>query len=174
MDTLYTGLVIIRRKKFAGSVTGTPTVSIYKNGILASTANGTGSGDTWVFTATVPAGTVGDSIQIEADGIVSGESQTIVLAEGQLVALQDVSGIAAAANSADTTIGETKTLVEINQALLEADQRLVSDGTGGYVLKTYVRGTNTELIPPKKARTPGGANLSDPSTQELGGYITLP
>jgi hypothetical protein len=103
MDTLYTGLVITRRKTFAGSVTGTPTVSVYKNGVLSgSPANGTGSGATWVFTATVPGGTVGDSIQIEASGVVSGQTQVIVLAEGQLVALQDVSSIATDAETAAT------------------------------------------------------------------------
>jgi hypothetical protein len=91
MDTLYTGLVVTRRKTFAGSVTGTPTVSVYKNGTLVgSPVNGTGSGATWVFAATVPSGDVGDSIQIEASGVVSGQTQVIVLAEGQLVALQDV------------------------------------------------------------------------------------
>jgi hypothetical protein len=90
MDTLYTGLVITRRKTFAGSVTGTPTVSTYRNGTLVSTVNGTGSGATWVFAATVPSGDVGDSIQVEASGVVSGQTQVIVLAEGQLVALQSV------------------------------------------------------------------------------------
>jgi len=92
MDTLYTGLVITRRKTFAGSVTGTPTANVYKNGVLVgSPDNGTGSGDTWLFAATVPSGDVGDSIQIEASGVVSGQTQVIVLAEGQLVSLQDVS-----------------------------------------------------------------------------------
>ena len=53
--------------------------------------------------------------------------------------------------------------------LLEADQVLIDEG-GVQKLKTYKRGTSTELIPAKTAKQPSGVNLTDPQTQLLGGY----
>lgn len=55
------------------------------------------------------------------------------------------------------------------QALLEADQLLVLDA-GVWKLRTYARGTLTEIVPEKTAKQPGGANLTDPTTQLLAGY----
>jgi hypothetical protein len=141
MDTLYTGLVVTRRKTFAGSVTGTPTVSVYKNGVLSgSPANGTGSGATWIFSATVPSGDVGDSIQIEASGVVSGQTQVIVLAEGQLVALQDVGSIAVDAGTAATQTSATaiRTAVGLESANLST---LVNAVVGKNVVENNGDGT---------------------------------
>jgi hypothetical protein len=39
------------------------------------------------------------------------------------------------------------------------------------VLKTYERGTVIELIPAKTAKQPDGNDLTDPTTQLLGGYV---
>ena len=55
------------------------------------------------------------------------------------------------------------------QAVLEADQVLVNDA-GVWKLKTYARGTTTEIVPAKTAKQPGGATLTDPTTQLLAGY----
>jgi hypothetical protein len=55
--------------------------------------------------------------------------------------------------------------------LLESDKVLILSG-GEYVLETRLRGTTTKLIPDKVAKLPGGTtNLTNPNTQELGGYI---
>lgn len=53
--------------------------------------------------------------------------------------------------------------------LSEADVILV-DSSGVQVLKTYERGTTTELIPTKTAKKTGGADLTDPTTERLAGY----
>ncbi|MCC7334450.1 MAG: hypothetical protein IT422_05120 [Pirellulaceae bacterium] len=53
--------------------------------------------------------------------------------------------------------------------LLEADPIIELAG-GVQVLRIYKRGTSTELIPAKFAKQPGGAALTDPTTQRLAGY----
>lgn len=67
--------------------------------------------------------------------------------------------------------GNISTLLSEIKNLEEADQILVLSGST-YVLKTYQRGTTTELIPEKTAKTPEGANLTNPIEEELAGYTT--
>lgn len=55
------------------------------------------------------------------------------------------------------------------QRIVEADQ-ILEDDSGTQKLKTYERGTTTELIPAKTAKQPGGADLTTPTTQLLAGY----
>ncbi len=53
--------------------------------------------------------------------------------------------------------------------LAEADQ-IIEELAGVQVLRTYQRGTSTELLPAKSAKQPGGAALTDPTTERLAGY----
>ncbi|GAB5402817.1 MAG: hypothetical protein Aurels2KO_10480 [Aureliella sp.] len=53
--------------------------------------------------------------------------------------------------------------------LLSADT-VLEDVSGIRQLKTYQRGTSTELIPPKIAKQPDGSDLTDPTNQRLAGY----
>lgn len=53
--------------------------------------------------------------------------------------------------------------------LQEAD-RILEDVGGVQKLKTYEKGTDTELITAKTAKQPGGAALTNPATQRLAGY----
>ena len=53
--------------------------------------------------------------------------------------------------------------------LLKADQ-LLEEESGIWMLKTYLRGTTTEVIPAKEAKQPGGTALTNPNTQLLAGY----
>lgn len=53
--------------------------------------------------------------------------------------------------------------------LLQADQ-IIEESSGVYVLRTYLKGTNTELIPAKHAKQPGGSALTNPVTERLAGY----
>ncbi len=55
------------------------------------------------------------------------------------------------------------------QDLLEADQ-VLEDVSGVRKLKYYKRGTTDELIPAKTAKQTDGSDLTDPTTQRLGGY----
>lgn len=58
---------------------------------------------------------------------------------------------------------------EFVKMLAESDQ-ILEDVAGVQKLKTYQRGTSTELLTAKTAKQPGGANLTDPATQRLAGY----
>lgn len=58
---------------------------------------------------------------------------------------------------------------ELNRKLAEADQ-ILELSSGRYVLKTYERGTTTELITAKDAKQPNGADLTDAVSQLLAGY----
>ena len=52
---------------------------------------------------------------------------------------------------------------------VSADPIIVLDGVK-QVLKTYKRGTSTELIPSKDAYKPDGTLLTNPITEQLAGY----
>jgi hypothetical protein len=86
MSFVYVGQSLVFRKRFSGSVTGTPTAQVYVNGVASgSPVNGTGSGDTWTFTLTVPSSSVGDSVVMEASGVVSAVTQYIELTQATVV-----------------------------------------------------------------------------------------
>lgn len=53
--------------------------------------------------------------------------------------------------------------------LQEADQ-ILEDVAGIQKLKTYKKGTSTELMTAKTAKQPGGGDLTTPTTQLLAGY----
>jgi hypothetical protein len=108
-----------------------------------------------------------------ADVLNQDATQTTARTNAATAATQATTAAASAAEAV-TAIGELTTIAQVIQALAEADVILVGDGVGGYILKTYVRGTTTPLIPDKRPKTPSGANLTDPSTQELAGYRTTP
>ena len=57
----------------------------------------------------------------------------------------------------------------LHYKLAEADQVLEDDG-GVQVLRTYERGTTTELVPAKTAKQTDGTDLTNPTTQRLAGY----
>ncbi|QDV24401.1 BNR-4 repeat-containing protein [Aureliella helgolandensis] len=74
-----------------------------------------------------------------------------------------------AAMKADEVIAKAFTDAETAADIAAADQVLETDG-GVLKLKTYRRGTTTEIIPEKTALTPSGADLTNPATEQLGGY----
>lgn len=55
------------------------------------------------------------------------------------------------------------------QEVAEADQRFVLD-SGVYKLAVYRKGTATELLTRKNIKQLNGSNMTDPSTQILGGF----
>lgn len=83
---LYTGQVVYPRMRFAGTVTGTPTAQLYVNGVASGSAvNGTGSTDFWVFAVTMPTLVVGNYIEIEVTGTVSGVVQRKIVLQASAV-----------------------------------------------------------------------------------------
>jgi hypothetical protein len=86
MSFVYVGQSLVFRKQFSGTVTGTPTAQVYVNGSAnGSPVNGSGSGATWTFTMTVPTSSIGDSIMMEASGVVSAVTQYIELVQAAVV-----------------------------------------------------------------------------------------
>lgn len=92
MSLVYTGQVITKLVRFAGAVTGTPTAQQYINGVTSGgSVNGTGSGADWVFSVEVSGSAVeGDSIQIEAVGVVEGVTQYKDILFGTVVSTADI------------------------------------------------------------------------------------
>jgi hypothetical protein len=124
--------------------------------------------------------TAGDDVHFDAAGneTVGGLYRTLLTTASQQATVgsftpADVVGavnddaIQSTARSNAATAAAESTAI---RKLSEADQRLVEVG-GLQVLKTYERGTVIELIPAKTAKQPDGNDLTDPTTQLLGGYV---
>lgn len=85
---VYADQELTIRKRFSGTVTGTPNAQIYVNGSASgSPIAGSGSGAEWVFTIAIPAVDVGDTVTVEAAGVVATVTQYLELLKATAVEL---------------------------------------------------------------------------------------
>ncbi|GAB5404320.1 MAG: hypothetical protein Aurels2KO_25510 [Aureliella sp.] len=110
--------------------------------------------------------------------LLGASSRAYMQSEAFLVRAGETLDVAiSSANGGDTSVNveavvAAEDVVSASQVLnlLEADQDLVDD-VGVRKLTTLLRGTSTELIPAKTAKRTDGANLTDPATEKLSGYV---
>lgn len=155
---LYNGQTLTPRKRYAGTVTGTPSVQLYVNGSASGSAlNGTADGAEWLFSVALSGLAIGDFVELRDTATVDGAVVTDTLVQGSVVAVLNSPGTGAFtasfavkddAGTPNNLTGVQVRLVDgatVLAAVSESGVATVKPGPGTYTVSATKAGYELDL-----------------------------